>query len=224
MVIDETAKKFLNGDVISNGHFFNISRAPLMTRDEVLVRASEGKRVLHVGCADHPELIEKKRANNRYLHDKLKIVSESLVGSDPNEKAIAMMRELGIGDLYTPESIPENSRFDVVLVPDVIEHVPDVGVFLSGLKEINAEKFVFTTPNAFRLQNRRLYRSELVNTDHRYWFSPYTLIKTLYGSGYCIEKIYYTDSVSVRHPVDSLRKLLFPLCRDGLVVVCSKND
>jgi hypothetical protein len=45
---------------------------------------------------------------------------------------------------------------------------------------------VLTTPNAFRYQAalQSLRGQEIINSDHRYWFSPYTLAKVMWRAGY----------------------------------------
>lgn len=219
MKITGEAEGYLKGEVISNGAFFQINWNPPRERNTLLVSLVKDKRVLHMGCADHIELIEKKRKQGRYLHDLLGNSAEFLAGTDINRSALMAMAQAGMSDLYHVDDLPDNMYFDVLLVPDVIEHVGNVESFLKSLSEINARKIIITTPNAFRLQNRSLFKSELVNTDHKYWFSPYTLSKSIYDAGYHIEKYYYTDKLCWWQPIRSFLKWRFPLCRDGLTVV-----
>lgn len=222
MKFDDQARRYLYGEEFSNGGFFSVPRQPIVGRNELLVRIAKDKRVLHVGCADHTPLISEKRQLGNYLHDLLSASAHRLIGMDTNETALAEMRALGIDDLYSPESLPAGVSFDVVLVPDVIEHIPDVNRFLESLL-VHDAPIVVTTPNAFRLRNRRCWEAEFVNTDHRYWFSPYTLARSLVESGFEPTHFWYTDfgdswRSRVRHPREALLRRRYPLCRDGLAI------
>tara|TARA_E500000305_G_scaffold89438_1_gene76467 strand:+ start:405 stop:1079 length:675 start_codon:yes stop_codon:yes gene_type:complete len=220
MRVDAETKKFLLGESLSNGAFFPVDRSPLISRNPLLVELVRGKSVLHLGCADHTSLIRKKREQGNYLHDLLGASASSLVGADINGEALNEMKTLGIENLYQVDELPESAHYDLLVVPDVIEHVGNVADFLAGLKRFSFDAIVITTPNALRLRNRMLFSAELVNTDHRYWFSPYTLSKTIYESGFEIEEFYYTDTpMSWKSPVRSMLKYFYPLCRDGLAVV-----
>lgn len=219
MRLDSEAYGFLNGEKLCNGYYFPVDWEPVIERNSALRDVVRGKRVIHVGCADHINLIAEKRRSNRYLHDTLKSVATNVVGVDVNKEALVEMEKIGFWELYTPEEFPVGRDFDLIVAADVIEHVPNVGEFLKELRSFRCERVVITTPNAFRLRNRRLWRAELVNTDHRYWFSPYTLAKSLVESGIEIEKMSYTDRVAWTSPLESLKKICFPICRDGLMAV-----
>ena len=224
MRVDAGTKKFLSGESLSNGAFFPVDRSPLIGRNQLLVDLVRNKSVLHLGCADHTSLIRKKREQGNYLHDLLGESASSLIGADINGEALSEMRALGIDHLYQVDDLPENAHYDLLVIPDVIEHVGDVSEFLTAIKRYSFDAVVITTPNAFRLRNRMLLSSELVNTDHRYWFSPYTLAKTVYESGFEISEFYYTDTpVTWKAPLSSLLKYWFPLCRDGLAVVMTES-
>jgi hypothetical protein len=221
MNIDATVADYLNGTVISNAGRFSVDRSPVISREHLLVSLTKNKSVIHLGCADHIDLINEKRRSGRYLHDLVTASASRVVGIDTNAAALEQMRRIGITDLYAPGDFKDHGRFDVLLVPDVIEHVPNVAKFLTGLRAYNVEEWIITSPNAFRLANRRLFSQEIINTDHRYWFSPYTLTKVLYESGFAIRGFYYTDQLSYRHPISSYLKWRYPLCRDGLAVTAN---
>lgn len=209
---------YLSGEEQSNGLYFPVYKKGVDVKDRIslLRELTKSKSVIHMGCADHVNLIESKRKNGTYLHDILIQNCSKVVGIDSDENALKMMKNLGINDLYHVDEFNLSDQFEYMLVTDVIEHINDVGVFLNSLKKYNVKKWIFTTPNAYRLRNRSQFKHELINTDHRYWFSPYTLAKTLFENGYTIERFYMTDSLSFRNPIKSYFKLRYPLCRDGL--------
>jgi hypothetical protein len=221
MQIDKDNERFLLGKSISNAMYFTIKREPLYSRNEVLIRMVKNKNVLHLGCADHISLIQTKRRRGTYLHDLLTQSAKKVIGADINSNAIEEMNRLGINEVYHVSDIPNDISFDFLLVPDVIEHVGNIDNFLNGLRDYGIEKIIVTTPNAYRLENRLAFKKELVNTDHRYWFSPYTLVKSIYACKYKLVQLFYTDIISFKKPFSSLIKFYFPLCRDGLVAVIS---
>lgn len=216
---------FLAGNVLSDSEHFSFPDAAhgdVIPRNELLVRLCKGKRVLHLGCADHPGLIERRRAQGDYLHDLLAASCSRLVGADTNDEGLNLMRTMGIADVYAVDEVPDEP-WDIVLVPDVIEHVGNVEAFLQSLDQYDANRFIFTTPNAFALSRRKWLRCEAINTDHRYWFSPYTLAKSLYGGGFVVDAFWFTGGATWRHPLRSLLKHRYPLCREGLAVVAKKR-
>lgn len=223
MQINPTTIGYLTGRALSNGAHFPVNRSVLYSREDLLIYLTQNKRVIHLGCADHIELIKKKRETGRYLHDLIAANASRLIGLDTNKAALEEMKALGINDLFSAEDFPKNEHFDTLLVPDVIEHVPNVSTFLNGLRSYNTKTVIITTPNSFRLVNRTQFSSEFINTDHRYWFSPYTLAKVLYESGFVIKEFYYTDRLAYRHPIQSYLKWRYPLCRDGLAVVANSE-
>jgi 2-polyprenyl-3-methyl-5-hydroxy-6-metoxy-1,4-benzoquinol methylase len=221
--LDEATGRYLSGAEFSNGRHFSIPASPPIERDALLVEMARGKRVLHVGCADHLEIIDRKIADGRYLHAQLERSAASLIGCDTNERSMAHMRAKGFRDLFLPQDVPEQA-FDVVLVPDVIEHVPNVGSFLGELKRYRAGSYVITTPNAFRFMNRLYLTSELVNSDHRYWFSPYTLARVCVDAGFRIRQMRYTDTIARRNLVRRFFTRRYPLTRNGLAIELSLDE
>lgn len=217
MNIDNEVVEYLLGRKISNGYTFQVpAQREMFNRNELLRTLATGKNVLHVGCVDHVELIEKKRQSGQYLHDMLCGSANSVVGVDSNADGIYAMRDLGIPDLYSIDDFPPDLKFDLILIPDVIEHVGNVKDFLSLWKSHECP-IVISTPNAYRLANRLQFRGELVNTDHKYWFSPYTLSRSVWEAGFEVVKYWYVDTSSIRRPFSSLIKYMYPLTRDGIV-------
>jgi Methyltransferase domain len=174
---------YLHGRRFSNGHDFKIdSTRPGLKRSSRLMELSRGQRVLHVGCCDHLELIREKIELDLYLHQKLCRVAQHCVGVDTNAEGVTMLRELGFAEVYLPDDTPEQ-EFDICLLADVIEHVGDPVSFLRSMRRYRFKRLVVVTPNVFRWRNS-LPGSERINTDHRFWFSPYTLSKVLVDAGY----------------------------------------
>jgi hypothetical protein len=138
--------------------------------------------VLHLGCCDHLPLIQEKVKLGLYLHQNLCRSASMCVGVDTHVPGIRLLRELGFTEVYTPDEAPDR-EYDVCMLADVIEHVGDPVSFLRSMRRYRFQRLVVITPNVFRWRNS-LPGGELVNTDHRFWFSPYTLCKVLVDAGY----------------------------------------
>jgi len=110
-------------------------------------------------------------------------------------------------------------------IPDVIEHIGNPVHFLNAIREKfenNVDKIILTTPNAFRLQNslNALKGVEVLNSDHRFWFTPYTLSKILTDAKYRIDRLNYFEHRKISNKY-FIRKFLiskFHALRDTLIV------
>lgn len=174
---------YLHGRRFSNGHTFALgSRGRAPRRADRLVELSRNRRVLHVGCCDHLPLIREKVALGVYLHQNLCSAASSCIGVDTNAEGVALLRELGFAETYTPDEVPD-AEYDICLLADVIEHVGDPVTFLQSMRRYRFRQLVVVTPNVFRWRNS-LPGGERINTDHRFWFSPYTLCKVLVDARY----------------------------------------
>ena len=223
MKFDPMTRDFLSGATFSNGHRFslgNVGRAP--RRAERLVEICRGRNVLHVGCCDHLDLIREKIAQGVYLHQTLCGVASRCVGMDINAAGVALLRELGFAEVYVPDAVPDGEH-DICLLADVIEHVGDVVAFLRSMRRYRFKELVVATPNAFRLRNF-FSSGELVNTDHRYWFTPYTLSKVLVDAGYAPQRMELCHGDYVSAQGAFLARVLdcLPKYRDTLIVTAAR--
>lgn len=224
MLIDsEEALDYFAGRRFSNAWLFAVpAQKRLVQRNRRLAELARGKSVLHLGCADHLELIAKKMREGQYLHKLLQGAARSLIGVDVSPEGVEAMRSLGFQNIYLPAQAPLGP-YDLLIASDVIEHVPDVDLFLRDLMRYAFDRIVVTTPNAYRRLNRRQYRGELINTDHRYWFSPFTLAKVLAGAGYAIEAVEFTDRPSRFNLYRNMMLKKYPLQQDGLLIIARKQ-
>ncbi len=219
MKLDPTTLDYLAGRLFSNGRRFDLGNDGRgVRRQERLVAIAHGQRVLHIGCCDHLELIREKLAQGVYLHRQLCDVATRCVGIDTHRQGVEEMRGLGFREVYVPEEAPD-VEYDVCLLADVIEHVGDVVAFLRSMRQHRFQRLVVATPNAFRLRNW-LSRGETVNTDHRYWFTPYTLCKVLVDAGYrpTAVELCHADYASRKGALYARLLDFAPKYRDSLLV------
>lgn len=207
MKISNEINAFLNGQEFNNGLNIRIAAPQLSisTRWEALRPMVEGKTVLHVGFADHLDLIEEKYRNRIWLHGQLIEVAARCVGIDINAEAVDFVRNrLHIPDVYTAninERMPrelQQEKWDVVVLGEVIEHLDNPGDVLKGLQsnlKLGERKLVVTAPNFTAISNiaRAINGQECVNTDHRFWFSPYTLSRLLAASGWTPKEFLFCE-------------------------------
>jgi hypothetical protein len=82
-------------------------------------------------------------------------------------------------------------------LPDVLEYIGNPVFFFKKLKEkfLNVNKFIITVPNAFRIDNFifSLKNKAFINSDHRFWFTYYTLSKIFVDAGFEITDIKYSE-------------------------------
>jgi mannosyltransferase OCH1-like enzyme len=146
------------------------------SRLDVFAQLCAGRRVLHMGCADWP-ITDPKTS----LHLALEPHCARLDGFDIHAEALAGLAPHTKGALYSRlEDV--TGEYDVILVPEVVEHVPDVGGFLAQLHALNAPTIVITVPDAYQCHKRHFdYLPdvetfvEVVHPDHNCWYTPFTL-------------------------------------------------
>jgi len=204
------------------------------SRQDWIVELSRDKRVVHVGCVDHnAQMIRAKINKNKWLHKRLDEAAERCLGVDIDEAGIAYMRdELGYRDLLTSDVLeadlpaPDDTgeKWDLMVVAEVLEHIDNPVQFLSRLAERQAGRvktLLVSVPNAFAAENRGWSRAglEVLNSDHRYWFTPYTLSKVLDRAGLRPSRLITCRNGKVK-PRAVLRNAIrrrHPLIRDTLI-------
>ncbi len=168
-------------------------------RLDVFGSLCRGKRVLHVGCADWP--ITDPATS---LHLALQPVCAKLDGVDPHREALDQLAPYASGRLFSDLAEVTDS-YDVVLVPEVLEHVPDVSAFIEQLENIDASTFLISVPDAFQCRghhfeylNEAQTFVEVVHPDHNVWYTPYTFANTIRKySGLHIEQMWFFNRISI---------------------------
>jgi hypothetical protein len=161
-----------------------------------------GKSVLHVGYADWP--ITDLDAN---LHVMLDPVCARLDGVDPHYEAAEAIRPYVRGELFRHISEVTGS-YDVVLIPEVIEHVGDLEAFFREIDRVDFKTALITAPDAYSCMRRHFELVndpegetfiEVVHPDHNCWFTPYTLrnLVTKYTPWAVMDTVWFFNGISL---------------------------
>jgi len=158
-----------------------ICKAKKIEKFSSIVRFSEGKKVLDVGCVGQDKSFE----SEGWLHGDIKKVAKSLVGADINVEKMQELNEKGY-NILLPEQIEGlNEKFDLIVMGDVIEHVNDPGNFLEFYSTFLKEdgEMIICTPNVFGARyfiQVLIYGKPGTNDEHTVGFDPYVMLE-LFG-------------------------------------------
>ena len=148
------------------------------------------KRILHIGCAGS----DVYKNTDNHLHTTFIRNGFNVDGFDINVTVINVLKKrFPNHDFFSDFSEFKNNYYDLILVPEVLEHVDNARDFLDSIFEIKSKSVFITVPNFggalkhIRYENN--HTIELVHPEHYYWFSPYTL--------YNITKKYHKDVVNM---------------------------
>lgn len=235
MQFEPSVRPYLDGESFSNGLKVRISEpeSGIPTRIEHLLAMARGKKIIHVGCVDHVPLIRDKIRRGVWLHKLLLEVAPRVHGIDIDEEGVRFVKEeLGIPDVVRLDVIADpvsdevrSEKWDLMILGELVEHIDNPVQFLAAIREKYAPyvaEMVITVPNAFRIENYRMARrhQEWINTDHRYWFTPYTLSKVVGRAGLTVTGFQFCQGYRIPARNFPKRMLLkrYPAYRDTLVL------
>jgi hypothetical protein len=225
MKIEPQVLKYLKGEAFQSSLNVEISKEKhrMITRESAITEIIRNTDVVHIGCSDHIQIINDKIKNNIWLHKLISENSKRCIGIDIDRESIEFIKkELGYqnvfyGNILTDEfkNITE-SKWDYAVFGEIVEHLDDPVHFLKVFKTKygeNVSRFIITVPTVYnkrQLTNMLNYR-EVINSDHRFWFTPYTISKVLVSAGYNPDKIIYSNlqSLNIRDLIKrKIRKIL----------------
>ncbi|MBI1770584.1 MAG: methyltransferase domain-containing protein [Bacteroidetes bacterium] len=223
MKFDAHILEYLKGKKFSNGlHIKYEYFEPIPNRVKLLSDLVRGKRVLHLGCLDHLPLIDVKIANHEWLHQELTSTASICLGIDIEREVISYVKEKhgftniiegNILDAIIPEV--QKGTWDFAVLGELLEHIDNPVHFLSEIRQKydnSISKMIITVPNVLMQKNVRAMRksSEVINSDHRYWFTPYTLAKVILQAGLELDEILFANRVPLTAP-ELIRKKIITL-------------
>ncbi len=159
------------------------------------------KKVLHIGCVDSG-MMKKRIAENNYLHHQIYKVAKKLIGIDIDNDGIQLLKNEGY-DVETVNVEIDKERLialtkdvDVIVIPEVVEHLSNFGLFLDNLCSCHFDgEILISTPNSFSYRITEILSQgvELVHPDHNCYFSLITLTTILNKHGFDVTRhlMYY---------------------------------
>lgn len=134
----------------------------------------------------------------RYVIHRLRLenAANSVVGIDINEKVVNYTKKIGYKDIFYYNIVTESEaviakmaeiktgQWDYLVLDEMPEHIDNPVEFLNNIKnkyQSSVKNIIVTVPNAFSYNNIcfLLKNKELNNSDHKYLFTPYTILNVL---------------------------------------------
>ena len=130
--------EYLSGGKFSSTYSFKIEdESRIVSRTECLINLLKGKKVIHVGCCDHLDTIQKRIEKKEILlHDILLRECGVVIGIDNDEHACALLTDelkyegIFCGDIDSDakklKTLIRNTyheKFDYILLGEVLEHL-----------------------------------------------------------------------------------------------------
>jgi Methyltransferase domain len=230
---------YISGEKFSDGFLFDIVQSKVFDRLEVIDKLIQGKNVLHIGCVDHP-LSSDRISSDRWLHGRLSKLASNCLGVDINQEGIDFLREkhqisnIVNVDLTDPNLSAEitATHWDYVVFGEILEHVDNPVDFLASFRKNYGDfcsEIILTVPNAFRFGNisSALRNKEFINSDHRYWFSPFTICKVFHQAGIPVQEVFlckFTEQTNWKGKIRSFILNRYPLFSEDILVIAKSNN
>lgn len=217
----------------------------LVHRVEFIKHVSEGKKVLHLGCTNWP-YTQDSIDNNMLLHHELAKTTGELYGFDFDQEGIDVLERAGTKNLYQAdlerlEDVDLEETFDVIIAGEMIEHLNNPGLFLTGIQRFmtSKTKLVITTINAYAAHRFAVYGllgkkgiNEPVHPDHVAYYSYKTLKLLVERSGLKVTQFNFYDIGPEHRPfnpwylnlVNDIAVAISPQLSDGVIAVCGLGD
>ena len=221
MEFNKQLLQYLKGEKFSNSLIINLGREKHedRTRENAIIDLIKDLNVLHIGCSDHIPVIREKLAVNKWLHKLLTDNSKVCLGIDIDKESIDFVKqELNFKNVIYGDIISGDineiikAQWDFVVFGEIIEHLDNPVYFLQRFKERYSKcvkKFIITVPNIYcknSFKNMLKY-NETINSDHRFWFTPYTISKILIMADLTPEKIIYSNLINIGNTGFLLRRI-----------------
>ena len=195
--------------------------------------------IAHIGCTASPYM-EERLAAQALLHQRFVKVAP-VTGFDIDAGALDLLRRALPSERFVladvSSSVPESerARYQLVVAGEVLEHVPDADAFLRGCHRllVRGGRLCVTVPNACapKIGLRSLAGREVVHPDHRTYYSPRTLERTLRGAGFEPEWIASylapagtTAGLSYRLIVRSAHRISQGPVGEGLIAIAKAQE
>ena len=184
-------------------------------RSEMLLLLKEYnvENIIHVGCCGHLNNLDSQLKSGRWFHGMLCDNFKNVIGTDINKQAVNYLLEKqmgGITRIYDKDAVQESDELKkelytcfsenketAIILPEVLEHIEDPVSFLKMIKKSYEGMYIMiSVPNCFGtwvLSDVVRSNVEKINSDHKYWFSPYTLLKVASLAEIEVRSLHFCD-------------------------------
>jgi len=221
MKFDKQILKYLNGESFQTSLTVDIEKTQyeIIPRETAITEIIKNSNVIHIGCSDHIQVINEKIETNTWLHKLITDNSKNCIGIDIDRESIDYIKnKLGYtnvihGDILTDEFDGlKQTKWDYVVFGEIMEHIDNPVNFLKVFKTrfgANVDRFIITVPSIYnkRQFGNMLKFKEVINSDHRFWFTPYTISKIVAEAGYRPENLTFSNLQKLTIPELIIRKL-----------------
>jgi len=221
MEFDQQILKFLNGESFQTSLTVDLenTKYEIIQRETAIIDLIKNTNVIHIGCSDHIQVINEKIQTNTWLHKLITDNSKNCIGIDIDRESIEYIKNnLGYtnvfhGDILSDDfDVIRQTKWDYVVFGEIMEHIDNPVNFLKVFKSrfgANVERFIITVPSIYnkRQFGNMLKYKEVINSDHRFWFTPYTISKIVASAGFKPENITFSNLQKLTIPELIIRKL-----------------
>ncbi len=216
-------------------------RPQIVQRIEYLKELCREKTVLHLGCTDWPYTKMRLKLGT-LLHIELQEIAHELWGFDYDRNGLDLLTQLGLKNLYHVdlerlETVNIKKEFDIVLAAEIIEHLSNPGLFLSGIQRFMGphSTLVITTINAYCGMRMSIYAlrgrgglAEPVHPDHVAYYSHSTLLHLISRTNLTARRFLFYDVGQEHRPynrfylnwINDMCVRIAPQLADGLILEC----
>ena len=230
--------EYLTGKQVSNGYNMKITPIKedfyvnrITAIKDLLNKIDGGGNIIHLGSVGYVPNIKKDIDNNKWMHKVLTDHCNEVLGIDINKDGIEYCKTLGYGNMIYADMLDQSNlvinhmkkisleKFDYIVAGELLHEIDSPVTFL---KQINinysdyVKRIIITVPNLYRFLNFKnsLKGIDGNHTENRYWYSPYTLCKTIAMAGMVPREIYFSGR-------SKLLSMFFPhnISSDEIIVI-----
>jgi len=205
----------------------DIPTAVTNDRLSILRERVRGKTALDLGCSGTKRGISHLRY--QHLHHTLVKEAGEILGVDIDEAAIVAMKAEGFNvQADDAETMNLGRRFQVIIAGDIIEHLPNPGLFLTNMHRHLEDdgELLITTPNPFKFKQVLKilkYNQIKVHTEHTCWICPTVLKRLLEICGLEMTRLFWIRGPR-RYRPSQWPALVRPYWSPSFLAVAQKAD
>ncbi len=212
----------------------------------IINQLKSNTQILHVGCTHAPNTVDRWNSQvllHKQLCDQARMIDSQVVGIDIDDEALQFLQKkmpdeviLKVDAHHLSAHFGPDRKFDLIIAGDVIEHLPNPGLFLQSCNDALAPggQLLITTINAFNITRfvKAFMSHEAVHSEHTAYYSYKTIDRLLAMSNLNISDFgyYKCEPLSVEYSlnrvisnlIENVVCLPFPQFSEGIIVAAHK--